>query len=63
MNDCIKECQRVPSLKRKVQETLSQLEQSMLDYRAQRGLEASLQARKRLRDKAVKEEEAKDRSV
>ena len=57
MNDCLKECQRIPSLKRKVQETLGSLEESMMDYRAQRGLEASMQARRRLRDKAQKEEE------
>lgn len=34
MNDCLKECDKVPSLKRKVQETLTSLEQSMLDHRA-----------------------------
>ena len=34
MNECLKECEKVPSLRRKVQETLSSLEQSMMDYRA-----------------------------
>lgn len=34
MNDCLKECQKVPSLRRKVQETLASLETSMVDYRA-----------------------------
>lgn len=63
MNDCLKECQRVPTLRRKVQETLGSLEQSMLDYRAQRGVEASIVARRRLRDKASREEESKDKSV
>jgi hypothetical protein len=63
MNECLKECEKVPSLKRKVQETLSSLEQSMMDYRAQKGLEASVRARHRLRDKANKEEESKEKSV
>ena len=63
MNDCLKECEKMPSLKRKVQETLTSLEQSMMDYRAQRGLEASVRARHRLRDKANKEEEFKEKSV
>jgi hypothetical protein len=35
----------------------------MMDYRAQRGLEASVRARHRLRDKANKEEESKEKSV
>jgi hypothetical protein len=35
----------------------------MIDYRAQRGMVASLDARKRLKEKAMKEEEAKERSV
>lgn len=63
MNDALKECQKVPSLQRKVQETLTSLEQSMMDYRAQRGQEASVRARHRLREKAMKEEEAKEKSV
>lgn len=57
MNDCLKECQKVPSLKRKVQETLGTLEQSMMDHRAQIGLQASMNARRRLRDKIRNEEE------
>jgi len=63
MNECLKECQKAPALRRKVQETLTSLEQSMIDYRAQRGMVASLDARKRLKEKAMKEEEAKERSV
>jgi len=63
MNECLKECQKAPALRRKVQETLTTLEQSMVDYRAQRGMVASMDARKRLKDKAMKEEEAKERSV
>lgn len=53
----------MPSLRRKVQETLSSVEQSMLEYRAHQGLEAAVRARRRLRSKAVQDEEAKERSV
>ncbi len=63
MNDCLKECQKMPALKRKVQETLTTLEQSMVEYRAQRGQEAAVLARRRLRSKAQQEEEAKEKSV
>lgn len=35
----------------------------MIDYRAQRGMVASMDARKRLKEKLLKEEEAKERSV
>jgi len=53
MNDCLKECEKAPTLKKRVQETLNSLEQSMIDYRAQKGLEASLVARRRLRQKVL----------
>jgi hypothetical protein len=35
----------------------------MIEYRAQQGYEAAVQARRRLRSKAVKEEEVKEKSV
>ena len=63
MNDCLKECEKAPTLKRRVQETLNSLEQSIIDYRAQKGLEASMVARRRLRQKVLKEEESKEKSV
>jgi hypothetical protein len=63
MNECLKECEKVPTLKRRVQETLNSLEQSMIDYRAQRGMEASMAARRRLRHKVISEEESKEKSV
>ena len=63
MNDCLKECEKAPLLKKRVQETLNSLEQSMIDYRAQRGLEASMAARRRLRHKVLFEEESKEKSV
>ena len=63
MNECLKECEKVPTLKKRVQETLNSLEQSMIDYRAQKGLEASYAARRRLRSKVVREEESKEKSV
>lgn len=63
MNQALKECDKAPGLKRRVQETLNQLEQSMIDYRAQKGMEASVAARRRLRHKAVFEEESKEKNV
>jgi hypothetical protein len=63
MNDCLRECEKAPTLKKRVQETLNSLEQSMIDYRAQHGLEASMAARRRLRHKVVHEEESKEKSV
>jgi len=35
----------------------------MIDYRAQKGLEASMIARRRLRHKVISEEESKEKSV
>lgn len=63
MNECLKECEKAPTLKRRVQETLNSLEQSMIDYRAQKGMEASMAARRRLKHKANFEEESKEKSV
>ena len=44
MNDCLLQCEKIPSLKRKVQDTLLSLEESLMDYKAKEGLQASLRA-------------------
>ena len=37
MNKCLETCQRFPSMKKKVQNTLYNLEQSMIEYKALKG--------------------------
>eukprot|EP00347_Sterkiella_histriomuscorum_P019877 403339970 len=63
MNDCLAQCEKQPSLKRKIQDTLYTLQESMMDYKAQEGLKASMRAQKRLRDKINYEEESKEKSI
>ena len=63
MNDFLQQCQKQPSVKKKVQDTLQTLQETLVDYRAQQGLQASLLAQKRLRDRRVQEEEAKEKSI